>query len=138
MLALGSTYRAPAVLALALIGAACSSESVVGEQCPSPLTGRATVESLPDGGEPAGASIYGTSCAPCEAEPPRLDADGCPIYVTFQSCGGDICIGTRRIAFMPPYDDDAGVDDAGTDDGSDPDAGGGDGVGDQDAGGGDE
>lgn len=134
MLALGSTHRAPALLALSLvlIGTACSSESVVGEQCPSPLTGRATVESLPDGGEPAGASIYGTSCAPCEAVPPRLDADGCPIYVTFQSCGGDICIGTRRIRFTPPDDDDAGVDDAGTDD-----AGAGDGASEQDAGGGD-
>jgi hypothetical protein len=97
---------------------ACSSEKVVlGEQCPSPLDSRATIDPgmavVADAGTDAGVPVvYGTSCAPCEGSKPRLDSRGCPIFVTFESCGGDICFGSQRVTRSEP-DVDAGSTDAG-------------------------
>jgi hypothetical protein len=109
-------------LGLLLAVSACKEDRLVGERCPSPH--------LPDGGatlargaEPSG--FYGTSCAPCEDDSVRLDARGCPIYVTFESCGGDVCIGGVPVSQGRPdagagedasIDEDggAGEDDAGT------------------------
>lgn len=81
----------------------CGDEITLGGQCPNPATGKATVM----GGA---APIYGTSCAPCD-RPIELDARGCPKLVTFESCGGDICIGSARIS--AGRDEDAGEDDGG-------------------------
>ncbi len=87
--------------ALALLG--CDpDEVVVGERCPHPSTGRATIV----GGQEAADGIYGTGCAPCDESPPEFDARGCPIYVTFESCGGNICIGDVELQLN---DDDAGA-----------------------------
>jgi hypothetical protein len=96
----------------------CSDEKVVvAEQCPGPHDSRATIDpgmAAPvDGGLDAGlAEVYGTSCAPCEGSEPRLDARGCPIFVTFESCGGDICFGSVRVTVSDP---DAGTDPLDTD-----------------------
>ena len=102
---------------------ACSSEQVVvAEQCPGPRDSRATVDPAIDAGADAGVPlVYGTSCAPCEGSTPRLDARGCPIFVTFDSCGGDICLGPALVsrseadAGSEPLDTDAGdvAEDAG-------------------------
>jgi hypothetical protein len=114
------------IVAAALAGwclGACSSEDVVvAEQCPSPFDSRATIDppmaAQMDGGADAGMTlIYGTSCAPCEGSKPRLDARGCPIFVTFESCGGDICIGSGLVT-RP--DADAGADPLETDAGDAP------------------
>jgi hypothetical protein len=97
---------------------ACSSENVVvAEQCPSPFDSRATIAPGMDGGSDAGSDaglplVYGTSCAPCEGSKPRLDSRGCPIFVTFESCGGDICFGP---ALVTRPDADAGADSLDTD-----------------------
>ena len=72
---------------------ACTSERVVGDQCPGPYDPTAEVQ----GGIADENTTIGTSCAPCKSNA-RLDARGCPTYVTFESCGGDICIGSQRIA----------------------------------------
>ena len=94
---------------------ACSEERVLGEQCPGPFSGNATIAPYADGGEPGLGTVFGTHCAPCDEGEPELDADGCPVFVTFASCGGDICIGPRLIALddEPPSTDDGGGDDAG-------------------------
>lgn len=96
-----------------LVVAGCSTERrVLGVQCPSPYAPGAT--HLGDAG-PGG--VYGTSCAPCDDARVRLDARGCPVYVTFESCGGDVCVGGVPVREL---DEDAGVDeDAGAEDGSD-------------------
>ncbi|MGD8860340.1 MAG: hypothetical protein PVI30_10020 [Myxococcales bacterium] len=103
---------------LLLLAVGCSEEVVLGEQCPSPVTGEATVDSLADGGVAPPEVFYGTSCAPCDSDEVRLDEHGCPIYVTFATCGGDICVDGRLFQFRPPpldgeagVDDDAGIDD---------------------------
>jgi hypothetical protein len=109
---------------LLLLGVGCSDEVEIGRQCPSPVTGEATVDPLPDGGVAPPEIFYGTSCAPCEGDAVRTDERGCPIYVTFATCGGgDICVDGRQFQFRPSSgDDDAGVgDDAGA--GPDQDAG---------------
>jgi len=84
----------------------CSSEKVtVGAQCPTPASGHATVA------KNAGTvPVYGTSCAPCDRADIVLDARGCPKLVTWQSCGGDICIGEQR---LPRPVLDAGADEDG-------------------------
>jgi hypothetical protein len=101
-----------------LSASGCSNERIVlGDQCPSPSSPRATVAVAMDAGmQHVFAPIYGTSCAPCEGREPELDADGCPTFVTFQSCGGDICIGMSRITRVTPdLDSDGGEPDAGDD-----------------------
>lgn len=113
--------------ALTLLLYACTDDEVtVGSQCPAGPSGRATL--APDAGP---AIAYGTSCAPCKGDEVKLDAQGCPVLVTWQSCGGDICIGEQ---LLPQPVLDAGADggpdggpDAGPDagpDGGDEDAGG--------------
>lgn len=95
--------------------AACGHDVRVGALCPSPHTGRATVDPGPDGGRTS--AFYGTSCAPCDpAARVRVDRDGCPIYVTFESCGGDLCL--FGDSFTRSGDDDAGADDGGVEDAS--------------------
>lgn len=112
----------PVALRLSLVcalGAGCTNDRVeLGEQCPSPDNPSATTERGMDAGLPL---IYATSCAPCDDPQPRLDARGCPIYVTFESCGGDICVG--RVRFSPPSLD-AGHGDADADLAAMEDAGG--------------
>lgn len=105
-------------LGMALVLSACTEDRVVGDRCPSPY--------VPDGGATlargAGRSdFYGTSCAPCDGDTLRLDAHGCPVYVTFQSCGGDVCIGGVRVREGLP---DAGLDGAIDEDGGADDDGG--------------
>lgn len=93
--------------------AACSNQKVVlGTQCPAPSNPRAQVRTGMDAG--VSTPIYGTSCAPCDSAKPEYDASGCPIFVTFDSCGGDICIGNTRVVRLVP---DAGTADGGDDDG---------------------
>lgn len=95
--------------------AACGQDVRVGAMCPSPYTGEATVDPGPDGSTTS--VLYGTSCAPCDsAARVRVDRDGCPIYVTLESCGGDVCLFGAPIARS--RDDDAGADDAGAEDAS--------------------
>jgi hypothetical protein len=60
---------------------------------------------VPDAG---GAKVFGTSCAPCDSSKERLDKQGCPIFVTFGSCGGDICLGDQLIRHPTEADQDAG------------------------------
>jgi hypothetical protein len=85
---------------------ACSSEQrLLGERCPNPYVSNSSATLAADAGPSA---LYGTSCAPCDDAEPRLDRRGCPIYVTFESCGGDICLG--RVRVMAPDDGDAGTD----------------------------
>jgi hypothetical protein len=88
----------------------CSSDdAVIGERCPHPSTGKATIAGN------VAASMYGTSCAPCDADP-EFDERGCPVLVTFESCGGrNICLGSVEVA--PPEEDDAGAEDGGQDGG---------------------
>jgi hypothetical protein len=87
--------------ALALVG--CSpDEVVIGERCPHPTSGRATIA----GGKPADNGLYGTSCAPCGEHPPEFDDRGCPVYVTMESCGGSICVGNVQFDVA---EDDAGA-----------------------------
>jgi hypothetical protein len=107
----------PGVIALGLLllGACSGERAVLGEQCPRPGTRGSTLTK--DAGR---ADVYGTSCAPCK--PIRYDEQGCPIYVTWESCGGDICLGEQRVP-RP-------LADAGTDGGPEPDQDAGD---DQDA-----
>ena len=109
----GTMRRGLGACAVTLLLLSCTSDNVtVGAQCPTPASGRATV--APDAGT---IPVYGTSCAPCDARDIKLDARGCPELVTWQSCGGDICIGNQRLA-RPMLD--AGSDDDG---GSEGDAG---------------
>lgn len=97
-----------------LCATACGQDVRVGVLCPSPYAGRATVDPSPDGS--TASQVYGTSCAPCDPTARvRVDADGCPIYVTFASCGGDVCLFGELIQRSGV--DDAGVDDAGAEDG---------------------
>ncbi len=102
--------------------AGCSSKKVVlGEQCPSPASGNATVQ-----GDDLGLSVYGTTCAPCDdGDQAEYDSNGCPVFVTFESCGGDICMGTLLIKAPPTNGgvaadggEDAGRDDAASDAGN--------------------
>jgi len=107
----GSRWLAQgAVLGLALLGACSGERAVLGEQCPRPGTPGSTL--VEDAGR---AKVYGTTCAPCRGKT-RFDEQGCPIYVTWQSCGGDVCIGDQLIPRPVP--------DAGSDAGPDEDAGG--------------
>lgn len=123
--------RVCGLLGLAALGAlsvSCDEEVVVGTQCPSPFSGMASVETPPDAGK---AYFYGTSCAPCSPDDElTLDDDGCPTYVTFSQCGGDVCLFGLRVAAPVK---DAGTSDASTRDAGDDDAGA-EPVGDQDAG----
>jgi hypothetical protein len=97
-------------LCIAVAAGACSSgERVLGERCPNPYV-EDSGASVPDG---APSEFYGTSCAPCDGDEIRLDARGCPIYVTFESCGGDVCLGGLPVTSGPDGDDDAGSDDDG-------------------------
>lgn len=100
-----------AATAWLVVSSGCSDAKVIsGEQCPGPYSASATLAS-PDAGR---ADIYGTSCAPCEGAGTQFDVKGCPIFVTFESCGGDICIGSKTVRkVLPPDDDDAGADDDG-------------------------
>ena len=105
-----------AVVVCAAWLASCDDEVSAGRQCPTPYSGMATVEHPPDAGR---ASFYGTSCAPCDPnEELRLDEDGCPVFVTFAQCGGDVCLFGLRVA-QPVTD--AGIRDADTDDAGDDD-----------------
>ena len=92
------------VLAFAL--AACKGDDVtLGSQCSSGSSGRAT---LAPGAEPS--VVYGTSCAPCNPDDVQLDPRGCPVLVTWESCGGAICIGGD---LLPAPVADAGPSDGG-------------------------
>src|SRR5204862_5381798 len=80
------------VLCLVAIAACSSSEHVVGDQCPSPYSDmagyKATVRDR-DGSK----GYFGTSCAPCKPDDQiKLDKRGCPIFVTFETCGGPVCL----------------------------------------------
>jgi hypothetical protein len=99
-------------LCIAVVAGACSSEErVLGERCRNPYE----EDSGATRSDGAAIDFYGTSCAPCDADDIRLDARGCPIYVTFESCGGDICLGDVPVR-LTPQAEDAGIDDdAGTD-----------------------
>jgi hypothetical protein len=101
-------------LTVAIGAAACSSEQrVVGERCPNPYVEDTSASFAPDAGL---SEFYGTSCAPCD-RPGRLDDRGCPIYVTFDSCGGDVCLGGVRVRRGEVSDEDAGSDvDSGVED----------------------
>jgi len=97
--------------AVALLLGACTDDKVtVGSQCPAAPSGRATL--APDAGP---SLVYGTHCAPCDSAE-KLDAHGCPVLVTWASCGGDICIG-KQLLPQPVLDAgaDAGLDAAGPD-----------------------
>ena len=77
------------VLGCLPVWAGCSGKHIVaGEQCLSPYSDKAKEQSAEGGG----AALYGTSCAPCKANDIKYDKRGCPKYVTFESCGGDICL----------------------------------------------
>ena len=109
--------------------AGCGGKDIaLGEQCPSPFSGRATVI-----GDARLASGFGTGCAPCGNEV-RLDSDGCPIYYAPGACaGGNLCLfGLELVEF--PADEDAGRPDASDDDAGATD-GGQDGAGPEDDGG---
>jgi hypothetical protein len=98
-------------LGVLLAVSACKEDRLVGERCPSPYLadGGAT---LARGAEPS--AFYGTSCAPCDENRIRLDDRGCPIYVTFDSCGGDVCIGGVPVSReLPDAGEDASVDEDG-------------------------
>ena len=96
------------VLCAVLCAAACGEDVRVGVRCPSPYASGASILPAPDGGTKS--VLYGTSCAPCDsADEPRRDANGCPTYVTFASCGGDICLFGELIE--RPSDNDGGVED---------------------------
>jgi hypothetical protein len=87
-----------ALVVVAALLCACSAKHfVVGEQCPSPLSGDAAIA----GGDAGGNVLFGTSCARKTGSPcggvTRLDKRGCPIFVTFDTCGGDICLGDQLI-----------------------------------------
>ena len=103
--------QALVLVLLLVLSTACSGDrAVLGEQCPHPNAPGATLA------KGAGRSeVYGTSCAPCGRKP-RFDEQGCPVYVTWASCGGDICIGGALVERPKP--------DAGSDAGPDADAGG--------------
>jgi hypothetical protein len=99
-------------LCVALVACACSSdERVLGERCPNPYT----EDSDATRSDGATTDFFGTSCAPCDADDIRLDDDGCPIYVTFESCGGDICLGDVRVRLTPEVQDGGVDEDAGAD-----------------------
>ena len=113
--------RGPRVKTLAwfVLGLACNLSVACGEHlrvaslCPSPYTGQATIDPGPDGSTES--RRYGTSCAPCDpAATVRFDRHGCPIYVTAESCGGDVCLFGELIS--PSAEDDAGLDDGGAED----------------------
>jgi len=101
------------IAAIVAVCACSSEERVLGERCRNPYTQDDDV-TLSDGG---GSDFFGTSCAPCDADDIRLDDEGCPIYVTFASCGGDICLGDVPVTMTPEVDagvdDDAGADEDG-------------------------
>ena len=82
-----------AACAVSLLLCACTDDEViVGSQCPSAPSGRATLAK--DAGP---ALLYGTSCAPCAGDKVTLDVHGCPVLVTWASCGGDICVGHQLL-----------------------------------------
>lgn len=89
---------------------ACGEDVRVGGQCPSPYVGGATIDPGPDGGTLS--PVYGTSCAPCDGDDDRVRVDprGCPIYVTIESCGGELCLFGQPVVVDW---DDAGADDGG-------------------------
>jgi hypothetical protein len=94
-----SELRFPGALVVGLLvwqlaAVGCKKTVPLGKQCPSPASGRASVVGDPEEVQPA----YGTTCAPCDdGDEVELDADGCPVYVTFESCGGDVCLGPVRV-----------------------------------------
>ena len=106
-----------ALFALTLLAACKGERAILGEQCPRPGSPGSTVAK---GSGPS--QVYGTSCAPCEGDEVKYDDMGCPTYVTWASCNGDICIGGELIPRPRP---DAGSRDGGGDEdaGSDEDAG---------------
>ena len=80
----------------------CSKHVVAGEQCLSPYSDKAKEQAAESGA----AALYGTSCAPCKTNDIKYDKRGCPKYVTFESCGGDICFAGIRLT--QHGDEDAG------------------------------
>jgi len=101
-----------ALVASSLVLAACSSKTfVVATQCPSPLGGHASIA----GGDAGDNVLFGMTCArktgaPCR-DAAKLDKHGCPIFVTFDTCGGDICLGNQLIPRAdagPGSEEDAG------------------------------
>lgn len=111
------SYWAAACAAVLVLCACTDDDVTLGSQCPSGGSGRAT---LAPGAEPS--PVYGTSCAPCDTDDIQLDAKGCPVLVTWASCGGAICVGELTLP-VPPLDGgaDAGPD-ASTPDASTADA----------------
>jgi hypothetical protein len=99
---------------LAALNACSSSNHVVGDQCPSPYSGEATVR----GPNAASAQFFGTSCAPCKADAKiKYDRRGCPIFVTFESCGGPVCLSGYEIK-QPAEIDGGGENDSGAEEDS--------------------
>ena len=123
----GPCPRLAATLLLCVTAAGCSDHKVlVGVQCPSPYyTTNASYAPGVDLGAPT--HFYGTSCAPCDREPLELDDQGCPIYVTPQSCGGNVCLLGAELRPPPDMDDGGVEEDAGDDDSGAPDVDAGDG-----------
>jgi hypothetical protein len=108
-----------ACASLVLAAACSSSEHVVGEQCPSPYSGNATVR----GPNADKAGFFGTSCAPCKADDAiKLDARGCPIFYTFETCGGPVCLNGYEIVIPAESDggaeNDSGAEDSGVEEDS--------------------
>lgn len=101
------------LLVLGLLAACEGDPAILGDQCPNP--GARGSSLARDAGS---SNVFGTSCAPCK--PTRYDEQGCPIYVTWASCGGDICIGSRVIPVprgdAGPGDGGSGDEDAGASD----------------------
>ena len=118
--------RLAVTLLLCATGSGCGSDKIlVGVQCPSPYTDNASYAPGVDLGVPI--YFFGTSCAPCDGEPLELDDQGCPIYVTPQSCGGNVCLLGAELRTPSDMDDGGVEEDAGDDDSGAPDvdAGGG-------------
>jgi hypothetical protein len=105
------------VLVMCFVAAAAcsSSEHVVGDQCPSPYSStagyKATVRDR-DGSK----GYFGTSCAPCRADDQiKYDKRGCPIFVTFETCGGPVCLAGYEVD-LPAASDGGAENDSGTKD----------------------
>jgi hypothetical protein len=94
---------------VALLSACSSKQVVVAKQCPSPYSGHATIR-----GSYVPGQIYGTSCAPCGSFPIKYDKNGCPIFVTTESCGGPVCLAGYKLF---PNEADGGAEDGGQEDG---------------------
>ena len=101
------------LLCCALLLSACTSKKLVlGEQCPRAGTEGSSL--APDAS--LGSGVYGTSCAPCDGRV-EYDDRGCPVLVTWESCGGDICIGNALVPRTPldaGSEEDGGDEDAAT------------------------